>query len=65
QFDASNLGTAVLLIPVALFGTWLGLWAHDKVNVVVFYRVCYSLLFVTGLKLLWDGITHFISVGAV
>ena len=65
QFDASNLGTAVLLIPVALFGTWLGLWAHDKVNVVVFYRVCYGLLFVTGLKLLWDGLTHFISVGAV
>lgn len=59
QFGGANLGTALVLVPVAIFGTWLGLWAHDKVNEKLFYRVCYTLLFVTGLKLLSDAITHF------
>ncbi|MEQ8285143.1 sulfite exporter TauE/SafE family protein [Thalassospira sp.] len=65
QFNPSNLGTAALLIPVALFGTWLGLWAHDKVNVTLFYRICYGLLFLTGVKLFWDAMAHFITVGSV
>ncbi|MDG4720981.1 MULTISPECIES: sulfite exporter TauE/SafE family protein [Thalassospira] len=56
QFSSANLGTSAVLVPVALFGTWLGLWAHDKVNVILFYRVCYCLLFFTGLKLLWDAV---------
>lgn len=59
QFDASNLGTSLLFVPVALFGTWLGLWAHDKVSVTLFYRVCYGLLFLTGIKLLADSILAF------
>jgi uncharacterized membrane protein YfcA len=59
QFDASNLGTSLLFVPIALFGTWLGLWAHDKVSVKLFYRVCYSLLFLTGSKLLADSILEF------
>lgn len=59
QFDASNLGTSLVFVPVALLGTWLGLWAHDKVSTRWFYRVCYSLLFLTGLKLLADSILVF------
>ncbi|MCC9622753.1 sulfite exporter TauE/SafE family protein [Thalassospira sp. MA62] len=62
QFDTSNLETSLLFVPVALFGTWLGLWAHDKVSVTLFYRVCYSLLFLTGLKLLSDSIFMFVGV---
>lgn len=61
QFDASNLGTSLLFVPLALFGTWLGLWAHNKVSVTLFYRVCYSLLFLTGLKLLADSISAFVA----
>lgn len=59
QFNGANLETAAVLAPVAIAGTWLGLWAHDKINEVLFYRVCYVLLLVTGLKLLWDGLSHF------
>ena len=62
QFGGANLGTALVLVPVALFGTWLGLWAHDKVNAKLFYRVCYTLLFVTGLKLLSDAVMHFAAI---
>jgi uncharacterized membrane protein YfcA len=59
QFEATNLATSVVLVPVALLGTWLGLWAHDKVNVAWFYRVCYTLLFLTGIKLLTDALMAF------
>ncbi|MFH1803657.1 MAG: sulfite exporter TauE/SafE family protein [Pseudomonadota bacterium] len=62
QFDGANLATAFVLFPVAIFGTWLGLWAHDKVNEKLFYRVCYILLFVTGLKLLSDVVVHYKGV---
>ncbi|WP_033069580.1 sulfite exporter TauE/SafE family protein [Thalassospira australica] len=61
QFDASNLGTSLLFVPLALFGTWLGLWAHDKVSEAWFYRVCYVLLFITGVKLLFDAVTLFVT----
>jgi hypothetical protein len=27
------------------------------VNEVVFYRICYALLAVVGLRLLWEGVT--------
>ncbi|MHC8493471.1 sulfite exporter TauE/SafE family protein [Thalassospira sp. SM2505] len=59
QFSGANLGTSAVLVPIAIFGTWLGLWAHDKVNVILFYRVCYTLLFMTGVKLLWDAVSLF------
>ncbi|KZC97123.1 MULTISPECIES: sulfite exporter TauE/SafE family protein [Thalassospira] len=62
QFGGANFGTALVLVPVALFGTWLGLWAHDKVNEKLFYRVCYTLLFITGLKLLSDAVIHFAKI---
>ena len=26
-----------------------------RVNEVLFYRICYALLFVVGLRLLWEG----------
>lgn len=59
QFSSENLETAVVLAPVAIFGTWLGLWAHDKVNETLFYRICYVLLMVTGLKLFYDGLAYY------
>ncbi|OSQ35634.1 sulfite exporter TauE/SafE family protein [Thalassospira mesophila] len=59
QFNGANLETALVMAPVAIAGTWLGLWAHDKVDQALFYRVCYVLLFVTGLKLLFDGLSHY------
>jgi hypothetical protein len=26
-----------------------------------FYRIAYTLMFVTGAKLLWDGVTHLLA----
>lgn len=57
QFHAENLLTSAVLLPLAPFGIWLGLWMQGRVTDVAFYRVCYVLLFLTGIKLLWDGVT--------
>ena len=56
QFSAANLMTSLVLLPLAPLGIWLGLWLQKRVSDRDFYRVCYGLLFVTGLKLAYDGV---------
>lgn len=56
-FDARNLATSALLIPVGIAGTYLGVWLQSRMNAQWFYRAVYSLLFVSGTRLLYDGIT--------
>ena len=60
-FDARNLGTAVALLPVAVGGILLGIWVRKKLSTLWFYRVAFTLLFVTGAKLLWDGVTNLLA----
>lgn len=45
------------LAPFALFGAWLGVRAHRVVPEALFFRLTYVLLTVTGVKLIWDGLT--------
>ncbi|RKQ72097.1 hypothetical protein DES40_1434 [Litorimonas taeanensis] len=56
QFDATNLKTSAMLIPLAPIGVWIGIWAVKRVNQTVFYRIIYALIFITGLKLIFDGL---------
>jgi uncharacterized membrane protein YfcA len=60
-FDAHNLGTAIVLLPVAVAGILLGIWVRKKLSTTLFYRIAYTLMFVTGAKLLWDGVTHLLA----
>ncbi|WP_169567762.1 sulfite exporter TauE/SafE family protein [Sneathiella limimaris] len=55
QFSTENLGTSLLLAPLAPIGIWLGVKLHKLVPEELFYKLAYVLLFITGLKLLWDG----------
>jgi uncharacterized membrane protein YfcA len=55
QLSASNLQASLLLLPLAPLGVALGLWAHGKVKEILFYRIAYILLFVTGVRLVFDG----------
>jgi len=59
--DAQNLGTATVLLPVAVAGILLGIWVRKRLSTLWFYRVAYTLMFVTGAKLLWDGVTHLLA----
>ena len=55
-FDARNLSTSLVLLPLAPFGIWLGVWMLRRVDQELFYRICYSLLLIVGIKLLFDGL---------
>ena len=57
QINLSNMSTSLVLAPLAPLGVWLGLRLHRVVNEAWFYPVCYVLLLITGLKLLYDGLT--------
>ena len=55
-FTFENLGTSVVLLPLAALGMWLGFWMHDRVDQKRFYVWCNLFLFLTGWKLVYDGI---------
>jgi len=57
-FDQRNLATSLALIPVGVAGTYFGVWLQKRLNPVHFYRIVYALLFVSGSKLLYDGLTR-------
>ena len=54
------LVTAALLVPVGVAGIYAGQWMQRRIDVRWFYRMIYALLFFTGIKLLYDGITGLI-----
>jgi uncharacterized membrane protein YfcA len=58
QLNAGNLTTALMFAPLAPLGIWLGLRLHRHVSERTFYAVSYTLLFATGVKLIWDAFTH-------
>jgi hypothetical protein len=55
-FDARNVATSLALLPLAPLGVWLGIWATRRIPAGWFYRIAYSGMFLTGVKLLWDGL---------
>ncbi len=57
QFDASNLKTSLVLAPLAPVGIGMGVWLHNRVTDRIFFRIAYAMLFVVGLKLMYDGMS--------
>ena len=56
QFSEANLTTSLVLAPAVPLGVWLG-WRLNKIlPLELFYKLCYGLLFVAGIKLVWDGL---------
>ncbi|MDP6353194.1 MAG: sulfite exporter TauE/SafE family protein [Alphaproteobacteria bacterium] len=56
QFSAENLATALILAPIAPLAMWLGVGLHRRIDAALFYKTCYRLLVVVGLKLIGDGL---------
>ncbi|MFC3228888.1 sulfite exporter TauE/SafE family protein [Marinibaculum pumilum] len=56
QLSFGNLTTSAVLLPIAPLAMLSGIWLHKRVSDRMFYVICYGLLLVTGLKLLYDGI---------
>jgi len=57
-FDGRNLATSLALAPLAPVGIWMGVNLMRRIPETVFYRICYAILAVVGVKLLWDGIAR-------
>jgi len=60
MFDRSNLATSASLVPLGVFGIFCGVWLRKIIPEVPFYRLCYGFLFVTGVKLMYDGVSKLI-----
>jgi len=52
------MAICLLAIPP---GIWAGWRLHGKLDQLQVYRICYSLLVVTALKLFWDGVSGFVA----
>jgi uncharacterized membrane protein YfcA len=47
-------------LPAIPIGVWLGWRFHDRLDQRQLYQVCYGLLVLVALKLLWDGISGYL-----
>ncbi|WP_409419598.1 sulfite exporter TauE/SafE family protein [Marinomonas sp. RS-M-Aa-14] len=57
QLNTSNILLSLSFTPIAFLGVQLGAWLHYKISTALFFKAMYSCLFLTGLKLIWDGIS--------
>ncbi|WP_084506704.1 sulfite exporter TauE/SafE family protein [Geminicoccus roseus] len=56
-FDATIVETILWMLPVAALAMVGGVWLHHRVSDRWFYPLCVGFVLLTGLKLLWDGVT--------
>lgn len=54
--DMRNMSTSLVLLPLAPIGVLIGVRIARRVSQVLFYRLLYGGMFLTGCKLLWDGL---------
>ena len=57
EFTTDNLTAALILMPLAVVSTLVGVWLVRRIDPQRFYVVIYVLMALLGLKLLWDGLT--------
>lgn len=55
KMNMTNLSTALMLFPIAPIGVMLGVWLLNRVSQDKIYQLCYFFLFISGIKLFWDG----------
>ncbi len=53
--DLRNMTTSIALLPFAPVGVVLGVRMAHRIKQDLFYRLIYIGMFLTGLKLVWDG----------
>jgi len=55
QLDYEAFKISLYLIPLAPVGVLLGVWMVKRIDQQLFFRVMYVLIFIVGVKLLYDG----------
>ena len=61
QFDATNLSTSLVLAPLAPVATLAGAFIVRRMKPDIFYPFMYVMVFLTALKLVWDGVVHLLA----
>jgi len=56
QFDATNLSASAVLAPLAFAAPFAGAWIVRRMKPEIFYPFIYAMVFLTGLKLIYDGV---------
>lgn len=56
QFDVSGLAASAILFPLALAATFAGAWLVKRMEPAIFYPLMYTMVTVTGIKLVADGL---------
>ncbi len=54
--DMRNMATSLVLLPIAPIGVWVGVRLARRIGQVLFYRLLYLGMFLTGTKLVWDAV---------
>ncbi|MEO0637898.1 MAG: sulfite exporter TauE/SafE family protein [Pseudomonadota bacterium] len=57
QFDATNLATSAVLLPLVPLSVYTGVWLAKRIPKRIFYAVLNSLLFILSLQLMWQGVS--------
>jgi uncharacterized membrane protein YfcA len=55
QLSADNLATSAALVVLAPIGVLSGAWLHARISDRLFFGLVHTVLFVVGLKLIYDG----------
>jgi uncharacterized protein len=53
--DTRNMATSLVLLPLVPLGVWIGVRMARRISPVLFYRLLYLGMSLTGCKLVWDG----------
>lgn len=53
--DGRNFFTSMALLPFAPLGVWVGVRIAHRIKPQLFYRMIYTGMLLTGLKLVWDA----------
>ncbi|MEP6791975.1 MAG: sulfite exporter TauE/SafE family protein [Ramlibacter sp.] len=53
--DTRNMATSLALLPFAPIGVFIGVRMAHRIRPLLFYRLIYGGMFLTGCKLVWDG----------
>jgi uncharacterized protein len=53
--DTRNMATSLVLLPLVPLGVWAGVRMARRISPVLFYRLLYLGMSLTGCKLVWDG----------
>lgn len=63
QLDLGNLKISATLFPLAIVATVCGAFIVRRMKPQIFYPFMYSMAFIAGSKLLWDGIVGLAAAG--